>query len=198
MSDVLADRQARADSFDRYRTLRRALAVVFFAVLTGVGAALEVRLPGNPVPVTLQTLFVSLSGVLLGARLGAMSQALYLAAGAMGAPVFAGGALGLPYLFGPTGGYLLAFPLAAAVTGWMAGKPARPWTAPHAMRLWFAILIGTAVIFAGGVTQLTLLTGDSERAFALGLLPFIVGDLLKVTVALLLGLRYRARTLGWL
>lgn len=197
MSDAIAGRAGTLGAKSN-RTARRAAAVLLFAVLTAIGAAIEVRLPGTPVPVTLQSLFVSLSGVLLGPALGAASQALYLLVGALGAPVFSGGDAGVAHLFSPSGGYLLAFPAAAAVTARLAGRVPARWSVGSAMRLWFAILIGTAVIFAGGAAQLALLTGNSAQAVELGVLPFIAGDLLKVTAALLIALRYRARTLGWL
>jgi biotin transport system substrate-specific component len=177
---------------------RRVLAVLFFAILTGLSASVAIPMPGTMVPVTLQSMIVSLAGVLLGPGLGAASQAAYLAAGALGAPVFANGAMGLGHLLGPTGGYLLAFPIAAAVTGRLAGRIPSAWTVPSVMRLGAAILIGTAVIFAGGAAQLTLLTGDPGKALELGVLPFIAGDLLKVAATLLVALRYRRRTLGWL
>jgi biotin transport system substrate-specific component len=197
MSDVLAGRESVAE-LGGHRHARRIAAVLFFALLTAAGAAIEVPVPGTPVPMTLQTLFVSLAGVLLGPVLGAASQAIYLLAGTLGAPVFSGGEGGLAILFRPTGGYLLSFPLAAAVTAVLAGPVRTRWTVPSAMRLWLGILAGTAVIFAGGVAQLAWLTGDSETAVRLGVLPFITGDLLKVTGAFLVALRLRARTLGWL
>jgi biotin transport system substrate-specific component len=181
-----------------YRTARRVLAVVLFAVLTGIGAALEVHLPGTPVPITAQTLFVSLSGVLLGPFLGAASQALYVLAGAMGAPVFSGGDAGVGILMGPTGGYLLAFPIAAAITGKLAGPPVRRVTIASATRLGVAIFLGTVAIFVGGAAQLTLLTGDARLAITSGVLPFVIGDLVKVAGALAIALRYRTRTLGQL
>jgi biotin transport system substrate-specific component len=176
------------------RWSRRLTAVIAFAVLTGISAVIEVRIPGTPVPVTLQTMIVSLAGVLLGPWLGAASQALYLSAGALGAPVFAGGGFGVAHLLGPTGGYLLAFPLAAAVTGWLAGPP-RKGVGPL-LRLGIAIALGTLVIFGGGAAQLTLLTGDASAAVRLGVLPFLLGDAFKVLAALLVAWRYRARTLG--
>jgi biotin transport system substrate-specific component len=172
---------------------RRAVGVLLFALLTALGAYVEVPLPGTPVPVTLQTLVVSLAGALLGARLGAMSQAAYVLAGALGAPVFAGGVAGVAHLFGPTGGYLLAFPLAAATTGWLAGRAADDGSLPGLVRLFAAILLGTLVIFAGGAAQLTLLTGDAARAIRLGVLPFLAGDVLKVVAATLLTRRLGAR-----
>jgi biotin transport system substrate-specific component len=148
------------------------------------------------VPITFQTLIVSLSGVLLGAHLGAASQALYLLAGAMGAPVFSGGAAGFVHLMGPTGGYLLAFPLAAAVTGWLAARVPEDRTFLDAVKLAEAIFLGTLVIFAGGAAQLALLTGDLDRAIRLGVLPFLVGDVIKVAVALLIARRIRRKTLA--
>jgi biotin transport system substrate-specific component len=177
---------------------RRTAAVLLFAVLTAIGAAIEIPIPGSPVPVTMQSLIVSLSGVLLGPMLGAASQIVYVMAGAVGAPVFSGGAFGFPHLLGPTGGYLLAFPVAAAVTGRLAGRSPAKWNVLAATRLGIAIFLGTVVIFAGGYAQLALLTGDSVRAFQLGVLPFIVGDIVKVLAALAVAIRYRNRTLEWL
>lgn len=195
MSDVLT--KAGTQSGES-RLARRAAAVLLFAVLTAIGAAIEVPIPGSPVPVTMQSMIVSLSGVLLGPMLGAASQIAYVLAGAVGAPVFSGGAFGIAHLVGPTGGYLLAFPVAAAVTGRLAGRPPARWGIGSVTRLGAAIFVGTVVIFAGGYAQLAMLTGDPARALELGVLPFIIGDLIKVVGALAIGVRYRARTLGWL
>ncbi|HEX5726724.1 MAG TPA: biotin transporter BioY, partial [Longimicrobiaceae bacterium] len=123
------------------RTARRVIGVVAFAAATAFGAKVAIPLPGTPVPFTLQPLFVLLAGAVLGARLGAASQALYLAAGVAGLPVFAAGG-GAAYLLGPTGGYLLAYPLAA----WLAGRFARGGTLP----LLGGLLAGLAAIYAGG------------------------------------------------
>jgi biotin transport system substrate-specific component len=178
------------------RPARRAVAVVFFALLTALSAYVEVRTPVTPVPLTFQTLIVSLAGVLLGARLGAGSQALYVAAGALGAPVFAGGGAGVGHLMGPTGGYLLAFPLAAAVTGVLAARVRDDGGPVAALRLGAAILVGTLVVFVGGAAQLALLTGNLASAVQLGVLPFLAGDVLKVLVALMIARRYRTKTLA--
>jgi biotin transport system substrate-specific component len=197
MGDVLAQvrRAATAEALT-HRWVRRMVAMVTFALLTTLGGYLEVPLPGNLVPMTMQTLFVSLSGLLLGARSGAGAQALYVLAGAMGAPVFAGGAAGVVHLMGPTGGYLLAFPAAAAVTGALAGRLDHNRSFGGAVLMAGAIFLGTVVVFMGGAAQLTLLTGDAERAIRLGVLPFVAGDLAKVLVALLIAGRLRHRTLG--
>lgn len=178
------------------RAARRALLVFAFALATALSAYVVAPIPGTPVPVTLQTMVVVLSGVLLGPALGAAAQAAYLAAGMAGAPVFFGGAAGFAHLFGPTGGYLLAFPVAAALAGRVAGMPARGVTAAGVLRLVAALLLGFAVILAGGAAQLALITGDGGGALRLGVLPFLTGELLKSVVALLLALRLRNRTLG--
>jgi biotin transport system substrate-specific component len=177
---------------------RRVLAVSAFAIATALAAYAEVRLPGIPVPVTLQTLFVSLAGLLLGPQLGAAAMAAYVMAGAAGMPVFAGGALGLPYLFGPTGGYLLAFPLAAYVTGTLAARVPFDGGVISTLRLLAAVFLGTVVVFAGGAAQLAALTGDPARAVQLGVLPFLAGDVVKVCVAVLVAGRIRRRTLSLL
>lgn len=180
------------------RNARRAVALTAFVVATALAAFAEVRLPGIPVPITLQTLFVSLAGLLLGPRLGAAAMAAYVTAGAAGLPVFAGGAFGLPYLFGPTGGYLLAFPLAAYVTGVLAARVPFDGGVLNTLRLLVAVFLGTLVVFAGGAAQLAALIGDPVLAVKLGVLPFLAGDVVKVGVAVLVAARIRRRTLGLL
>lgn len=169
------------------RGARRAIGVVAFATATALGARAAVPLPGTPVPFTLQVLFILLSGALLGARMGALSQALYLAVGALGAPVFAAGG-GIGYLLGPTGGYLWAAPLAAYVTGAVVGRSAA------VVRIAGALLAGLAVLYVGGAAWLAAWT-DPAAALRLGVLPFVGVDLLKALLALLLASRWRARAL---
>jgi biotin transport system substrate-specific component len=175
------------------RMARRVVAVVAFAALTALGARLSVPLPGM-VPVTMQTLFVTLAGAVLGPYLGAASQVLYLVAGISGLPVFAMGS-GLAYVFGPTGGYLLSYPLAAALTGVLAGRATNAGFARF-LRVAAAMLIASILILAMGAAQLTLLTGDLQRALRNGVLPFIVGDLLKVALGALMAQRLKPQTLG--
>jgi biotin transport system substrate-specific component len=175
---------------------RRVVAVSTFTLLTALSAHVSVWLPGMMVPVSLQTLVVLLSGLLLGPRLGAAAQTAYLMAGASGLPVFAGG-LGIAYLFGPTGGYLLAFPVAA----WMAGQVATHARGNEAWRtvvLAAAAVAATLVVYAGGWAQLAALTGDAGAALRLGVLPFLVGDVAKVVVAVILAGRLRRRVLSLL
>lgn len=176
-------------------TARRVLAVVVFAVLTALGAHVAVPVPGTQVPITMQTLFVTLAGAMLGPYLGAASQVVYLLAGIAGAPVFAMGS-GFAYLLGPTGGYLLSYPLAAALTGVLCGHDRSTAGARAFARIAVAMLLASALILTMGWAQLSLLTGDAGRALRLGVLPFIVGDLLKVMLGALIALRLRPRTLG--
>lgn len=194
MADILSGaRRAATIELVEDRSARRVLAVLVFALLTALGAFAEVHVPGTPVPVTLQTLFVLLSGALLGPTLGASSQLAYLAAGAAGLPVFSGGAGGFAWLIGPTGGYLLAFPLAAAATGWAAGPARRDLGAM--LRLLAGLVVGSAVVFAGGVSWLAVYLGDASNAVALGLTPFLLGSVLKLVAAFATAARLRARTL---
>lgn len=179
------------------RNARRVVAVIAFVLLTTLGAYATVPVPGSPVPVTLQTLFVSLAGALLGARLGAAAMTSYVLLGLMGAPVFSNGFGGPGVLLGPTGGYLLAFPLAAAVTGLLAPRTGAG-TLRATAQLAAAIFIGTLVVFAGGFAQLSLLLGDARAAFASGVAPFLIGDVVKTLLALLIARRLRNRTLGLL
>lgn len=175
---------------------RRIFAVMTFAMLTAFSAHVAAPLPGTAVPVSLQTLMVLLSGMLLGPALGAAAQTAYLMAGAAGLPVFAAG-LGVPYLFGPTGGYLLAFPAAAAVAGAVAGH-ARGSAGARVALLTLAGVLATLTVYAGGTAQLTLLTGDAAGALRMGVLPFLVGDLAKLAFAVIVAMRIRRRTLALL
>src|SRR6266513_2855856 len=160
---------------------RRALAVLLGAALVAIAAQIAIPLPGTPVPMTLQPLAVLLVGALLGPSLGAGSMILYLALGAAGLPVFTPyGLPGLARLVGPTGGYLLAYPVAAFAVGRIAGD-GKAWG-----RLALALVAGLALIHLGGLAQLLILTGSAASAVRLGTLPFVLGDLLKLCIAILI------------
>ena len=157
---------------------RTALGVAAFAAATAVSA--QIVVPFAPVPMTLQLLFVVLAGVVLGPWAGASSMALYLAAGAAGAPVFSAGGAGLPWLLGPTGGYLVAMPAAAFVAGRVAGSDGRT------LRTLAGLSLGVATVYAGGVAQLLLLGGGTPgQVLAVGVVPFLPADATKVLIALL-------------
>ena len=176
--EQLAVRGERAGSVSLL--LRRSVSIVLGAATVAVAAQVAVPLVGTPVPMTLQPLAVLVVGGLLGARLGAAALVLYLALGALGLPVFTPGGLpGAARLLGPTGGYLLSYPVAAAVVGWLASS-SKP------LRLLFASAAGMVVIHLGGAAQLAILTGNAGAATRYGLVPFLTGDLLKVGIAALL------------
>jgi biotin transport system substrate-specific component len=160
------------------RVARAAGPVALGALLVAVAAQVVVPVPFTPVPMTLQPLAVLVVGALLGAAAGASALVLYIALGALGFPVFAAGGSGVLHLIGPTGGYLLAFPVAAGVTGAMVSA------APSSVfRVLLACAIGMVIIHAGGVAQLALLGGDPGMAFRIGFVPFLTGDLVKVGLA---------------
>ncbi len=147
-----------------------------FVAATALGARLEI--PHEPVPYTLQTLVVLLAGAFLGARNGAISQVAYLASGALGAPVFAGGAFGPAVLFGPTGGYLLAFPVSAAAVGLLLQENR---TLP---RCFLAMTAGLLVVFSLGTLHLfAFYLKNFGAAFNAGFLVFSWWDLLKLCAA---------------
>jgi len=161
----------------RLGRLRRVVAVGLGALVVAIAAQVSVPVPFSPVPMTLQPLAVLLVGGLLGGTAGLSALVSYLALGALGFPVFAGGSSGAIHLIGLTGGYLLAFPAAAGLVGAIA----RPGSG--AARILGACALGMVVIHLGGVAQLALLGGDPALAFAVGVVPFLAGDLLKVGIA---------------
>lgn len=152
--------------------------MLLFAGATAIGARLEV--PHEPVPYTLQTMVVLLAGAFLGARNGALSQIMYITSGLLGLPVFAGGGFGFATLLGPTGGYLLAFPAAALITGGII----------HEQKGSFRVLVGMvgglAVIFAGGGAGLFLFTHDLQAAFWSGVMAFSWWDAMKLGAAVMM------------
>ena len=165
----------------------RALAVVLGAVVVALAAQVSVPLPGTPVPMTLQPMAVLLVGGLLGPRLGALSMLLYLAMGAAGLPVFTPTVPlpGIARLFGPTGGYLLAYPLAAYAVGAIVpplrslerGSGGEDW-----QRIALGAFAGLVLIHLGGLAQLLIITHSVTAAAQLGTWPFLLGDLLKLVI----------------
>ena len=175
----------------RLRAARRPIQIAIGTLAVALAAQVSVPVPLSPVPMTLQPLAVLAVGGLLGAQGGVASLVLYLALGIAGLPVFAGGSGGLIHVLGPTGGYLLAFPLAAGVVGALAGPTA------GVLRVLLACAVGMVVIHAGGTAQLAILGGDPGFALRAGFVPFLTGDLLKVGIAaaVILGLGPKLRTL---
>ncbi|MHC1609263.1 MAG: biotin transporter BioY [Candidatus Methanofastidiosia archaeon] len=161
--------------------------VALFATLTAIGAFIHIPLP--LVPITLQTFFVLLSGLVLGKRLGALSQLCYVGMGAVGLPVFAGGTSGLGIIAGPTGGYIVGFVFAAYIAGAImeGGKTIiSKFTNKHNVVLIdiAALMAGIVTIYAIGILQLMNFTGMGlYAALKVGVIPFIAGDVIKAGLA---------------
>jgi biotin transport system substrate-specific component len=154
------------------------IGVVGFAAAVAAASQVAIPLPLTPVPITLQPMLVILAGMWLGPAAGAASMVLYLCAGAAGLPVFTPmGAPGIARFLGPTGGYLLAYPAAAVVAGALAQR-ASTLTGRTA-----AAVAGIAVIFLGGIAQLSVLSGSVGKAVELGVTPFAALDLVKAWIA---------------
>lgn len=159
------------------------LLVVAAAALTALAAQWRIVLPFTPVPITGQTFAVLLTGAALGWKLGAAGQMLYVAAGALGAPVFSEGSGGMEVIRGATGGYLIGFVFAAGLVGWMA-EHRQDRTFPT---MFTAFILGSAVIYLFGVIGLMIATGwPLVEAVEKGVVPFLLGDLIKAAVAGLL------------
>ena len=159
----------------------RVASVVFLTVLTAAAAQVSIPLPFTEVPFTFQPIVVLVGGLALGPRLAVASQVLYLAAGIAGLPVFAASATlppGIARLLGPTGGYLMSYPLAAFIVGHLG---ARGFDRRYSTSV-LAMLAGLAVVFACGVMWLSLLVGP-QAALAAGFYPFVIADLMKVIAA---------------
>jgi len=154
--------------------------VISFIALTVAGAYIRIPLFFTPVPITLQTFFVLLAGAVLGRKLGTLSQAGYLLVGIFGLPVFTGGLYGIARLLGPTGGYLIGFVLAAFVIGKLLGRDDKA----GFIKITAAMLVGLAILFITGTIQLAfVLHIPFDKAVALGILPFIPGDMIKLLAA---------------
>lgn len=162
--------------------LRDAILIALGALFVAAMAQLRIALPFTPVPLTGQTFAVLLVGATLGSKDGAASMLLYIALGALGLPVFAGGASGVAYLSGATLGYLVGFVMAAFVIGLLAERGMERSVGTSII----PFLVGTVIIYVCGVAWLTIMLGSVKQAFAAGLLPFLVGDTLKIIAASLM------------
>ncbi len=160
--------------------------VTLLTLITAACSQIAFRLPFTPVPVSMQVFAVLLSGLLLGSKRGAAAQVQYLLLGALGAPVFALWHGGFIWLTGPTGGYLLAFPAAAALAGIAAGRSTRSQTT--------AAVAGLLLIYLCGCTQLALLLHLSiPAAFVQGAGLFLLWDTLKTVMAVAISVRLLPR-----
>lgn len=158
---------------------RQAALIVSASIFVAIAAHIYLPIPGTPVPLTVQNLAVLLVGLTLGSRRGFAALALYLVEGAMGLPVFSPtGAPGLLHLIGPTGGYLIAYPLVAGLTGYIfeCGKQSFA-------RAAFAAIAGEIILFVTGISWLYVITGSFAQAISFGLYWFVFAEIMKVLIA---------------
>ena len=170
--------------------------VALFAALTAAGAFIAI--PIGPVPIVLQNLFALLAGLVLGPLLGGAAVGLYLLAGILSLPVFAGGSGGVARFAGPTGGFLVGYLMAAFTAGLIAGRP-RTSTRTPLLRIISAVIAGLLIIYVPGVIWLKISRILSwPRALIAGFVPFIIGDILKGIVAVLIVPRLRRTAADYL
>ena len=162
---------------EQRRAATQILLVIAGSAIIAISAQIAIPIPFTPVPLTMQPLAVLLVGIALGGMRGSAAAILYLLEGASGLPVFAQGHGGALWLIGPTAGYLLSYPFAAFVAGWFSE---RGWGSTT-LRAVAGMLAALAVIYAGGFAWLAVLSG-TRAALAMGILPFVVADVLKVAL----------------
>jgi len=180
----------KSNTIERGDILRVGLPVAGFALLTAIAALIRIPLPFTPVPITMQTFVVLLSGVILGGRKGSMSQIIYVTAGVAGLPIFAGMTSGIALLAGSTGGFLAGFIVAPKVVGLVLGE------SKERGRLILALIAGTATIFLlGNAWLLVLMNGDVAKTLSLGLIPFLPGAVIKagLVIAVVEAMRLRKK-----
>lgn len=173
-TDILIDRIPVSRNF-----VTDAIWIVAFSIVTALTAQVSYHLPFTPVPITGQTLGVLLSGAVMGWRRGFLSQVLYLAEGVAGLPVFADGGSTALHLAGPSGGFLLCFPLAAALVGYLVehGQARSAWKLAGAL-----VSADVLILLAGSAWMRLLFHIPSAQAWKLGFYPFLIADVAKVAL----------------
>ncbi len=169
--------------------LRAMLTAALFSAIIAVTSYISIPLPFSPVPISLQTLAILLCGLLLAPKYAFLASGLWLLMGAIGLPVFANGSSGIGIVFGPTGGYIIGFVIAAVVISLIRGQNA------NAMRFYIAACVGNfLIIYPLGILGLMVIAKlPLAAAIANGMLPFIIGDIVKIIAAVSIGLALNAR-----
>jgi len=157
-----------------------------FAAITGVAS--QISIPIQPEPFTMQVLAVYLSGIILGCKKGFISQLIYVALGAIGAPVFANFKGGIQAIVGPTGGFIIAFPLMALIIGYFSQE------SENKFKLAFGLILSLILCYTMGTVQLSIVTGMSiSKAVKVAVVPFVAFDLIKIAIAYIIGFRVKNR-----
>ncbi len=159
--------------------IRNFLIVIGASILMALCAPIAIPLPFSPVPIAIQPHLCLFLGALLGSKRGALAMMAFIAQGAFGLPVFAKGMAGLAILFGPTGGYLLGYIVGAYVTGYLVERTKGERTMKT---MFFAMAVGNIIMYVLGWMYLSRFIGMS-KALMLGVLPFLIGDVLKLSLA---------------
>lgn len=172
-------------------TSKKIVFTALFAALTAVCGFISIPVPGTPIPIVLQNMLVVLTGLMLGPVWGVAATVLFLAAGALGLPVFSGGTGGFARLMGPTGGFLYGYALATLVAGLIAQRPKYGARTP-VLRLVLATVLGFVVMYIPGVLHfMRVMDKTFSQTMALCVVPYIPGDIVKMVVAVLLSSKLR-------
>lgn len=164
--------------------------VAIFSALTAILAQISIPLPFSPVPITFQIFAVYISSIILGSKLGTLSQIIYVLLGAIGIPVFANFSGGLHFILGPTGGYILSYPIIAFIIGKILEKK------QSFIITVLGLLFSLIVCYFIGVLQLSIITKITiQKAILVGALPFIPLDIVKIIIAYLIGVKVRVSLL---
>lgn len=163
--------------------IRKIVFVALFAALISVFGIISVPVPGTPIPIVLQNMLVILTSLILGAKLGVLSVALFLFAGLIGLPVFSGGGGGLARILGPTGGFLYGYLLASFTSGLIVGKSETD-KKTQILRLFVASFLGFAVLYIPGIIHFMLVLNKTfSQTLKLAVLPYLIPDTAKACIA---------------
>lgn len=172
-------------------TSKKIVFTALFAALTAVCGFISIPVPGTPIPIVLQNMLVVLTGLMLGPVWGVAATVLFLAAGALGLPVFSGGTGGFVRLMGPTGGFLYGYALATLAAGLIAQRPKYGARTP-VLRLVLATVLGFVVMYIPGVLHfMRVMDKTFSQTMTLCVVPYIPGDIIKMVVAVLLSSKLR-------
>lgn len=172
-------------------TSKKIVFTALFAALTAVCGFISIPVPGTPIPIVLQNMLVVLTGLMLGPVWGVAATVLFLAAGALGLPVFSGGTGGVARLIGPTGGFLYGYALATLAAGLIAQRPKYGVRTPG-LRLVLATVLGFVVMYIPGVLHfMRVMDKTFSQTMTLCVVPYIPGDIVKMVVAVLLSSKLR-------
>lgn len=172
-------------------TMLLSVFTALFAALIAVSGFIAIPLPGSPVPIVLQNMMPILAAALLGGFQGSGATGLFLLAGIAGLPVFSGGHSGMARLLGPTGGFLVGYFIAAAVTGFYIGRPSIAGKTPL-IKIISGCLLGFVILYVPGIAQFMKVTGKTlGQSLAVACIPFLPGDALKAALAIFLAAKLR-------